>query len=675
MSANNTASPAMEAQDVVVCKQGKMILENASFAVWSGKLTGIIGPNGAGKSTLMRALTGEKPNGGRVVVSGEDLYTNPAYWLQQIGYVPAENILHENLKLEDALRYIGHIRLPELSDAEIDARVNQLLIDFDFAENDHRRNRQIDTLSTGERKKANICSELLTDPPILMLDEPTSNLDPNAEYRLMELLAHYAHKYDKTIIVITHTLNTLGSCDEVIFIENSRVAGVGTPDTILALLEEEIEDVDATAPAFIRWSEVFEQYKTERDMTEDSRCKELERAADKRIDSSVYGKSFEIGTWWHQFRWLLKRYARIRANDRRSLIYTLCAGLFCGLLFFVFPNDVFERPFETSTAQLALSHARESAYQLSLSVTILGLILSYTEISKEYHIYKHERLKGLRPSAYFISKWVWLVGMVGIIAPIAIMMMLLLFHRQRFTGFPEPSLGQVVTGWEEFVQFQLVGILTSSTIPFVLATLIMACVASISVGLLISVLAGERSNWGIYYLSAFVVFLVLFSGLGSNPRLRTLIDFFSFVSTGNWAYQGLSSSVGMYCWTGSWRFDEFNSLGHIFSVWFALLLFVLVAGLAAIFILRARDPWYQVTINVKAFILQNSWTLLLTTSMIVMLFSYTVFLRDTSRDFHNLTFSNEFTGAIEYARVSAEIDQLDGVSLWIAESSQSDCGG
>ena len=670
---NKTETPTMEAQGVVVCKQGKMILKDASFAVWPGKLTGIIGPNGAGKSTLMRALTGEKPDGGRVIVSGEDLYANPAYWLQTIGYVPAESILHETLKLQEALEYVGHIRLPHQSAETIQARVNQLLIDFDFAENDHRRHRPVNTLSTGERKKANICSELLTDPPILMLDEPTSNLDPNAEYRLMELLAHYAHKYDKTILVITHTLNTLGSCDQVVFIENSRIVATGSPDTILVQLEQKVENADPSAPTFIRWSEIFETFKTERAVTTDSRCKALEQEVDA-IDPSIYTQPVQNDMWWHQFRWLLKRYTRIRTSDRRGLMYTLCAGFLCGLMFFVFPNDVFERPFETSTAQLALSHARESAYQLSLSVAILGLILSYTEVSKEYHIYKHERLKGLLPSAYLASKWIWLVVMVGILAPIAIMMMLLLFHQQRFTGFPEPSLGQVVTGWEAFTQFQIAGILSSTTVPLVLFTLIMACIASISVGLLISVLAGEKSNWGIFYLSAFVVFLVLFSGLGSNPRLRDLIDFFSFASTGNWAYQGLSSTIGVYCWTGSWRFDEFNSSGHILSVWFALLLFVFVAGLIAVFVLRARDPWYRVAINVRAFVAQNRWALLLTLSMIVLLFSYTVFLRDLSREFHELTYSNEFTGAIEYARVSAELDQLNGFRLWSVEASQSTCG-
>jgi ABC-type multidrug transport system ATPase subunit len=551
------ADISLEAKDIVVCKQGKLILDNLSFRIRKATLTGIIGPNGAGKSTLMEALSGEKPQKGQIFLFGESLYSNPEYWLQRIGFVPAKNILHDHLTLQDALEYIGRLRLPNQSRDQVRKRVNELLLEFGFGEGDFRRSRLIHTLSTGERKKANICSELVTDPPILMLDEPTSNLDPNAEHRLMELLAKYAHSNDKTIIVITHTLNTLEFCDEVIFIENSKISSTGSPSEILERLEADVVNVDKTIPVFLRWSEVFETFKTERSRVEHADCKNNSLAVLQEQVHKDGNYKNEKGLWWHQFHWLLKRYMRVRFNDKRSFWLTLLSGFICGAFLFVLPSNTFERPFDGGAAQLALSQARESAYMMSLTITMLGLITSYTEISKEYHIFEHERRKNLSPFAYFASKWVWLVGTVGLIAPLVLMLFFTLVYRQRLTGFPDASLGETIGWWEELIQFQVVGLLTSQTALLILITLVLACITSITIGLLISILAG-KSNRGYLYLSIMVVYLVLFSGLGGNPKLQDLIDFFSFASVGNWAYQGVSSSIDIYCWTGSWDFKEFN---------------------------------------------------------------------------------------------------------------------
>ena len=98
---------------------------------------------------------------------------------------------------------------------------------------------------------------------------------------------------------------------------------------------------------------------------------------------------------------------RVRLGDRWSFIGTLLAG-FSGILFFILPAYTFIKPADPSEVAIALNQARQSVYVVALVVTLLGLITSYTEISKEYRIYRHERLKGLSPSAYFISKWIWL---------------------------------------------------------------------------------------------------------------------------------------------------------------------------------------------------------------------------------------------------------------------------
>ena len=141
-------------------------------------------------------------------------------------------------------------------------------------------------------------------------------------------------------------------------------------------------------------------------------------------------------------------------------------------------------------------------------------------------------------------------------------------------------IGETVTWWQRLVRFQLVGLVTSATIRLIIITLVLACITSVTLGLLISVLAGDGGK-GYVYLSFTVVFIVLFSGLVRNERLEELIDTLSFASTGKWAYEGMASSLSIYCWLDSWRFDEFNSAGHLLSVWLSLGVFMLTAAVLA----------------------------------------------------------------------------------------------
>jgi hypothetical protein len=181
----------------------------------------------------------------------------------------------------------------------------------------------------------------------------------------------------------------------------------------------------------------------------------------------------------------------------------------------------------------------------------------------------------------------------------------------------------------------------------------LSCITSVTVGLLISS-AACNSGRGYLYLSFIVVFIVLFSGLIRNGKVQGLIDFLSHFSTGKWAYEGVASSISIYCWIDSWRFDEFNSTGHIISIWLSLVVFIIAAGFLAINLLHLRDPWYRPLTNLRLLFSRNPTKLMLAASVFILVFSYALFFRNLSYEYHRLNYWSrpEYGGTNSYQYAS-----------------------
>ena len=157
---------------------GKHILDDVSLAVLPGELVGLMGPSGAGKSTLISALNGYcPPASGNVTINGRDLYEQYDEFRGMIGYVPQDDIMHADLTVQEALYYSARLRLPkDYSDNEISQRIRKVIKDLGLEGTEHTRigNAELRGISGGQRKRVNVAMELLTDPPLLFLDEPTS---------------------------------------------------------------------------------------------------------------------------------------------------------------------------------------------------------------------------------------------------------------------------------------------------------------------------------------------------------------------------------------------------------------------------------------------------------------------------------------------------------------------
>lgn len=209
----------------VPCKNGtgengtsrKYILKNISLTIKPGEMVAILGDSGAGKTTFMNCINGFEPaTEGSVYINSTDLYKNYQAVKSNMGYVPQQDIVHDDLSVQDILIYTGKLRLPkDVSKSELGQRVTEVL---DMVDLTAQRDTVIKKLSGGQRKRASIAVELISDPALFFLDEPTSGLDPEAENNLMHQLQNLSQKKGKTVIVITHTLQNIRLFDKVIFL-------------------------------------------------------------------------------------------------------------------------------------------------------------------------------------------------------------------------------------------------------------------------------------------------------------------------------------------------------------------------------------------------------------------------------------------------------------------------
>jgi ATP-binding cassette, subfamily B, bacterial PglK len=211
----------------------KPALEKVSFTIERGQSVGIVGPTGAGKSTLVDVLLGLlTPSSGRVLIDGEPLEGRERSWQRQIGYVSQDVYL-----LDDTLRRNIAFGIPDgaIDDGRLAAAVSQARLD----EVVHGLPQRLETvigedgarLSGGQRQRVAIARALYHDPPVLVFDEATAALDNQTEREVTEAISNLHGA--RTMIAIAHRLSTVKGCDQLIYLRDGKVAGVGTYDQLL----------------------------------------------------------------------------------------------------------------------------------------------------------------------------------------------------------------------------------------------------------------------------------------------------------------------------------------------------------------------------------------------------------------------------------------------------------
>ncbi len=190
-----------------------------------GGVLAIVGANGAGKSTLLRLIaTLLMPDAGRVVVGGIDTASDPEGVRARLGYLSTTTRLYPRLTGHELLRYIG--RIYRLHGADLERRIALQVEAFGLAAFLDQR---IDALSTGQLQRINLARTLLADPPVLVLDEPTTGLDVLAAAHVVEAVRS-ARRDGRLILLSTHTLPEVETtADRLLLIRRGRIAWSGAP--------------------------------------------------------------------------------------------------------------------------------------------------------------------------------------------------------------------------------------------------------------------------------------------------------------------------------------------------------------------------------------------------------------------------------------------------------------
>ncbi len=202
-------------------------LDNVTFDVMRGEVVGFLGPNGAGKSTTMRVLTCFiSPTAGTATVHGHDVFEDPLAVRRSLGYLPQRAPLYGDMGVREYLQFASQVR--GMDESKFNSRLGKVIEVCGLAQ---VLGKQISTLSHGYRQRVGLGQALIHDPPILILDEPTSDLDPNEKAEVLRYIKEIGKNH--TVLLSTHNLAEVEeACARAIIVSKGRVVADGALDEI-----------------------------------------------------------------------------------------------------------------------------------------------------------------------------------------------------------------------------------------------------------------------------------------------------------------------------------------------------------------------------------------------------------------------------------------------------------
>lgn len=226
---------SIEVKNLTKVFNTQVAVNNISFRAQKGEIIGFLGPNGAGKSTTMKIITGYiPPTEGTVKVCGFDVVNSPIQSRQNIGYLPEHNPLYLDMYVHEYLRFVGSLHISNRR--FIRERVLEMI---ELCGLKKEQNKLIRALSKGFRQRVGLAQALLHDPEVLILDEPTTGLDPNQIIEIRGLIRNISKH--KIVIFSTHIMQEVQAlCSRVLIINNGRLVADDVPDNLKNIQKESI---------------------------------------------------------------------------------------------------------------------------------------------------------------------------------------------------------------------------------------------------------------------------------------------------------------------------------------------------------------------------------------------------------------------------------------------------
>lgn len=400
---------SISARDVTVEIGARRILDGVSLNVTAGEFIGVLGRSGQGKSTLLNALCGVRPpTSGRVLLGGVPLTDRARLRAVGVGYVPQDDIVHKELTVWDAIAYSAKLRvqLPPRQSRALVERVIELL-----GLTPHRE-KKVELLSGGQRKRVSIAIELLAKPSVLFLDEPSSGLDPATEAELMTLLQSLTLT-KLTVVCTTHVLHKAYLFDRMLVIEGGLLVFAGRSDEArlhFLLSENDGSASLETAPL----EQIYTRLqKTDRaggrtadDWEQDFQQSAFASRAMPPLPAGqrppVAAPQLQVGAW-PTLRTLAARQWSILRADGLNLLFLLAQPLLIGALLGWVTNNQAQRLFLCVVATMWF-----------------GCSNGAQQIVAELPIFRRERVCGQSLHAYLLSK-------LGFLSAVSLFQALVLF--------------------------------------------------------------------------------------------------------------------------------------------------------------------------------------------------------------------------------------------------------
>lgn len=412
---------------------GNIGLRKINISEQSGKLVAIMGASGAGKTTLLNVLSGmEAPSKGSVAINGIDLHKNPEKLKGIIGYIPQDDLLIEELSVYDNLYYNAKLVFKSLSEKEIDERVMNVLNNLGLA---HIKDLKVGNplnkkISGGQRKRLNIGLELIREPYILFVDEPTSGLSSKDSENVMELLREITLK-GKLVFVVIHqpssdiykmfdsivVLDTGGyqvyygnPVEAVIYFKtldnqiNSDVGecprcGTVNPETVFSIIEARIVDeygrsTDKRKRDPLEWNSFFQ---------ENYKIPAIENNNQSKGDYENLPEPNKIPGWFKQTKIYFLRDLFSKLANTQYLVLSLIEAPILGFLL-AFVIKYIDDPNSSIYLFRKNDNIMPYVFMTTIVAMFLGLIVSAEEIYKDRKILKREAFLNLSRSSYLFSK-------------------------------------------------------------------------------------------------------------------------------------------------------------------------------------------------------------------------------------------------------------------------------